>query len=238
MPYTWLIFDADGTLFDYDRAEASAFLRTFEQNGHPFATHYADVYREVNSQIWREFERGEISADDLRVERFARLFARLALEIDPAGFSRDYLLNLGRQVDLIDGAAELVRTLHGRYRMIVLTNGLKDVQRARLAGCGLQGYFEGIVISDEVGVAKPDPRIFDIAFGLMGNPPRDQVLMIGDGLSSDIRGAANYGIDACWFNPAGEAPLNGLPIRFEISHLADLPALLARERSGDSFFRQ
>lgn len=229
MPYTWLIFDADGTLFDYDRAEATAFRGTFEQNGHPFAPDYADVYREVNGQIWREFERGEISADALRVERFARLFARLDLDIDAAGFSHDYLLNLGRQVDLIDGAAEVVAALHGQYRMIVLTNGLKDVQRSRMAGSGLQDYFTGIVISDEVGVAKPDPRIFDIAFGLMGNPPRDQVLMIGDGLSSDIRGAANYGIDACWFNPAGAARPTDLPIRHQITRLGDLLDLLGKD---------
>ncbi len=227
MPYTWLIFDADGTLFDYDRAEATAFHRTFEQGGHPFHPEYSNVYREVNSQIWREFERGEISANDLRVERFARLFARLLLNIDAASFSSDYLFNLGRQADLIDGAADVVTALYDRYRMIVLTNGLKDVQHARLAGCGLQDYFAGIVISDEVGVAKPDPRIFDIAFERMGNPPRDQVLMIGDGLSSDIRGAANYAIDACWFNPAGAAQPDGLPIRYEIARLTDLLPLLA-----------
>lgn len=226
MTYTWLIFDADGTLFDYDRAEASAFHRTFDQNGHPFAPQYADVYREVNSQIWREFERGEISADALRVERFARLFARLDLDVDPAAFSRDYLLNLGGQADLLEGAADIVRTLAPHYRLLVLTNGLSDVQRARLAGSGLQDYFQDIVISDEVGVAKPDPAIFDIAFGLMGDPARAQVLMIGDGLSSDIRGAANYGIDACWFNPAGAARPDGLPIRYEIASLSDLRALL------------
>ena len=89
-----------------------------------------------------------------------------------------------------------------------------------------QDYFAGIVISDEVGVAKPDPRIFDIAFELMGNPPRDAVLMIGDGLSSDIRGAANYGIDACWFNPAAAAQPADLPIRYQIAHLTDLIPLL------------
>ncbi len=228
MPYTWLIFDADGTLFDYDRAEATAFRRTFAESGIPFVARYADVYRAVNSQIWREFERGEITADALRIERFARLFARLDLDTDPAAFSRDYLLNLGRQADLIDGATEVVQTLSQRYRMIVLTNGLKDVQHARLAACGLQDYFAGIVISDEVGVAKPDPRIFDIAFQRMGNPPRDAVLIIGDGLSSDIRGAANYGIDACWFNPAVAAQPAGLPIRYQIARLTDLLPLLER----------
>ena len=229
MPYTWLMFDADGTLFDYDRAEATAFRRTFEESGIPFATRYADVYRDVNGQIWREFERGEITADDLRVERFARLFARLELDTDPAAFSRDYLLNLGRQADLIDGAAEVVQALSRRYRMIVLTNGLKDVQHARMAGCGLQDYFADVVISDEVGVAKPDPRIFDIAFERMGNPPREEVLMIGDGLSSDIRGAANYYIDACWFNPAAAAQPAELPIRYQIARLTDLIPLLAAD---------
>ena len=229
MSYTWLIFDADGTLFDYDRAEAAAFRRTFDQNGYSFAPEYANVYREVNSQIWREFERGEITADDLRVERFARLFSWLELDTDAATFSRDYLLNLGRQADLIDGAAEVVAALHGRYQMIVLTNGLQDVQRSRLAGCGLQDYFAGIVISDEVGVAKPDPRIFDIAFQQMGNPPRNAVLMIGDGLSSDIRGAIGYGVDACWFNPHGATRPDGWPIRYEITRLTELLSLPAKE---------
>ena len=229
MPYSWLIFDADGTLFDYDRAETAAFRRTFEQGGHPFHDEYSNVYREVNSQIWREFERGEITADALRVERFARLFARLDLPIDAAGFSASYLHNLGQQADLIDGAAEIVQTLSHRYQMIVLTNGLRDVQKARMAGCGLQSFFAAVVISDEVGVAKPDPRIFDIAFARMGNPRRDQVLMIGDGLSSDIRGAVNYGIDACWFNPAGAAQPDGLPIRYEVARLSDLLPLLATD---------
>lgn len=233
MTYSWLIFDADGTLFDYDRAESTAFRRTFQQDGLSFDDRYADVYRAVNSQIWREFERGEISAADLRVQRFARLFARLDLAVDPAAFSRAYLDNLGQQADLLDGAADVVRALHGRHRMIVLTNGLREVQRARLAGSGLHPFFEDMVISDEVGVAKPDPRIFDIAFQRMGDPPRDQVLMIGDGLESDIRGAAGYGIDACWYNPSRLRRPDGLAITYEINHLHDVLALLERGAGTD-----
>jgi YjjG family noncanonical pyrimidine nucleotidase len=227
MTYRWLIFDADGTLFDYDRAEAVALVETFESFGVTFEPRYGDVYRQINAAIWREFEQGTITASALRVERFRRLFDALGFAVDPTAFSERYLDHLAHRGDLIDGAEQVVAALFGRYRLLILTNGLSEVQRSRLAHSGLAGYFEDIVISDEVGVAKPGPQIFDVAFERMGRPAKSEVLLVGDSLSSDIAGGQAYGLDTCWFNPNGQSQPAGASIRFEIRRLAELLASLA-----------
>ncbi len=96
----------------------------------------------------------------------------------------------------------------------------------RLAASPITPYFESVTISDEVGVAKPNGRIFDIAFASMGNPAKSEVLIIGDSLSSDMQGGINYGIDTCWFNDNSKQRSNGLPITYEINQLADLARIL------------
>lgn len=224
--YDWLMFDADGTLFDYDRAEAVALRRTFESNGTPFRAEFLEVYRRVNSAAWREFENGNLSQNTLKTKRFQDLFEAIGVSADADGFSGRYLENLSEGAYLIPGALETVSMLSGLCRLALITNGLKEVQRRRFSKTELTANFPVIIISDEVGAAKPDRRIFDIAFGMMGNPDPEKVLIVGDSLSSDIQGAANYGIDACWYNPAGRPNDRDIPVRYEIRGLSELPALI------------
>jgi YjjG family noncanonical pyrimidine nucleotidase len=226
MIYEWLLFDADGTLFDYDRAEASALRRTFEEMGRPFEPGHAEVYRRINGQIWLEFEQGRISQERLRTRRFELLFDAVGVELQPAAFSTRYLRNLAQGTDLIDGALDVIQALHGRMGLMLITNGLQEVQRPRFARSALNGYFAGLVISEEVGAAKPDARIFDVAFERMGHPRREAVLMVGDSLTSDMRGAADYGIDSCWFNP-GQGPRDpDVEVGYEIRDLCELLGLI------------
>jgi 2-haloacid dehalogenase len=228
MRYSWLCFDADGTLFDYDRAEEKALKATFEQCRLAFRAEYAGLYREINAAIWKEFEAGKIRSERLREERFERLFAAAGLQADASDFSRAYLPNLALGSDLLPGAEETLRTLARDYHLALITNGLKDVQRPRLKSAGIEGFFEAVVISEEVGAAKPDPRYFDAAFALMGQPPKAEALVIGDGLSADIQGAWNAGLDACWFNPHGLLPDPRYPARYEIHTLGELVGLLKK----------
>jgi YjjG family noncanonical pyrimidine nucleotidase len=226
MIYEWLLFDADSTLFDYDRAEASALRRTFEEMGRPFEPGHAEAYRRINGQIWLEFEQGRISQERLRTRRFELLFDAVGVELPPEAFSARYLRNLAEGTYLIDGALEVIQSLHGRIGLMLITNGLKEVQRPRFARSALSGYFADLVISEEVGAAKPDARIFDVAFARMGHPRREAVLMVGDSLTSDMRGGADYGIDTCWFNP-GQRPRNpDVGIRYEIRDLRELLDLI------------
>jgi 2-haloacid dehalogenase len=227
MIYTWLLFDADGTLFDYDKAEASALRSTFIQVTGSFDERYATEYRRINHQMWIDFEQGKITADLLHLKRFELLLAAFELEADAGQFGARYLANLAASSQLIPGAEQLVKELAGRYRLMIITNGLSDVQRPRLARSAINGCFENIVISQEVGSAKPDSHIFDVAFQRMGQPAKHEVLIIGDSLTSDMRGGYRYGIDTCWYNPGGKAPDPASPVSYEITDLRQLLDILS-----------
>jgi 2-haloacid dehalogenase len=232
MKYQWLLFDADGTLFDYNLAEEKALGQTFRDLEINFAETFAPQYRKINQQIWDDFENGRISAEALRIERFSRLFETLRVSADVAKFSAQYLVNLSKAADLIDGAEETVRALHSRFRLAIITNGLKDVQRPRLALTPMAGMFEVIAISEEIGAAKPAVEFFDAVFEKIGRPPRQAALVIGDSLTSDIQGGINYGLDTCWFNPAGKPAPAEMRITHEIRSLAELIHLLIGENQA------
>ncbi len=224
--YRWLLFDADDTLFDFGRAEAGALTRTFEQFGLGFDPSYLPVYRQVNREVWQALEAGSISATTLRTRRFELLFEAIGVGDPPDGFGEAYLPNLASQTHLTQDALTVVRALHGSYRLAIITNGLSDVQRPRLARSAIRDYIAEIVISDEIGVAKPEPGIFDAAFLRMGQPRRNEVLLIGDSLTSDIAGGVAYGLDTCWFNPGGATPTGGPASTYRIRCLKELLTLL------------
>jgi 2-haloacid dehalogenase len=226
MRYRWILFDADGTLFDFAKAEAWAMETTFEESGHIYLPEYADTFKTINTEMWRALEQGQISQDELRATRFARFFESLGIKTDAAAFSERYLGNLAKNTDLVEGAGEIVRYMHGKVGMVLITNGLSEVQRPRFAQSDIIDFFEAFVISEEVGSAKPDRAIFDVAFERMGNPAREEVLMVGDSLTSDIKGGIGYGLDVCWFNPEGKPHPPELEIQFEISDLGELIGIL------------
>jgi len=223
MPYTWFLFDADGTLFDYDKSEPVALAETFAQFGYTFNTVYLDAYHTINERLWRDFEQGLIEQERIKTLRFERLFAAIGIFLpDVPAFGARYLENLGTCTALIDGAESLIAALRGRLHLALITNGLHVVQRSRLERSSIGDVFEVVVISEEVGYSKPHPGIFDVAFARMGQPRKDEVLMIGDSLTSDIKGGSDYGIDTCWYNPAGAPRPADIAITHEIRTLDEL----------------
>ncbi|MEW5958832.1 MAG: YjjG family noncanonical pyrimidine nucleotidase [Chloroflexota bacterium] len=228
MRYKWLLFDADGTLFDFERAEEMALQDTFVQLGQPFEAQYLAEYRQINHQIWLDFEQGRLSSEELKTRRFQALFEAIGLDYDPLDFSARYLSNLTQGTFLLDGAEETVRLLSSQFNLALITNGLKSVQRPRLEKSSIKPYFRAVIISEEVGAVKPDPQIFDIAFAQMNHPAKNEVLIIGDSLSSDIQGGRDYGLDTCWFNPE-RRPNGQVQCTFEIQKLAELAVRLRVE---------
>lgn len=225
--YRWLLFDADGTLFDYEAAEAAALDATWESLGLIRPPGLLAAYRRINAELWRLYETGGIAQPVLQVERFVRLLAELDGAADPATVSRDYLGQLARQAFLLPGARELLDWAAERFRLALITNGIPEVQRPRIRRSGFDRLFPVVVISGEEGVAKPAPEIFDVALERMGAPAREEVLMIGDSLSSDVRGGVDSGLDTCWYNPAELDAGDGPEPRYEIGRLEDLRAILA-----------
>ena len=226
MPYSWLLFDADGTLFNYVAAEELALANTFAQFDLPYDEEKLAIYRQINAEVWGKFERGEMSQPQLHQERFGRLMRAVNAGSDSSQFAAAYLANLGGTKEHIEGSLEVVPRLAQKYRLFMITNGIPEVQYGRLALSPIGDLFEGVVISGEVGVAKPDPRIFDAAYEGMGRPPKEQVLIIGDSLSADIAGGHAYGLKTCWYNANGNQETPGIPITHEIHSLYELVGLL------------
>ena len=226
MNYAWLLFDLDDTLFNFQGAQHEAFFVTLEEMFLPVEEKTFEAYRRINGDLWDLLEKGRITAKDLQTRRFSLLLDELGAERDAEAMGRRYLANLGRRPELIPGAAEVVPRLAEHVQLMMITNGLKDVQRPRLAASPLKSYFPEMVISEEVGVAKPHAAIFEEAFRRMGHPAKDSVLIIGDSLSSDIRGGVDFGIDTCWFNPHGRPAQDDLQSRFEIRSLDQLFAVV------------
>jgi len=201
MKYKLLIFDLDNTLFDYNMAENYALDKTLSFFGMPATEEYKESYRIINERNWQKLERGEITSEQLRIIRFEEFGKTHGMVWDSAEVSRIYLEYLGQGGFIIEGSDLLLDQLKDKFRLASVTNGISDVQRARLKNSPFDGYFDPLIISDEVGVAKPDPGIFRILFEKAGIIDKESVLMIGDSLSSDMKGAQAFGIPSCWYNP-------------------------------------
>ena len=230
MRYDWIMLDADNTLFDYDRAEAVALEEALIAASLPPGQDILETYQRINADIWHEFEQGLITQESLKTERYQRLFDEMGIGADPQAFSALYLDRLARASFLLPEAEHVVRALRTRARLLLITNGLADVQRPRLAASPIADCFDGVVVSEEVGASKPDREIFDVAFAIMGHPARETVLLVGDSLTSDMRGGCDYGIHTCWFNPQAQPRTLDLPIRYEIRQLAELLDILGLEQ--------
>ncbi len=220
--YQWLLFDADGTLFDYDRAENDALQQVFRLIGATFDPGYLTAYQRINQSLWQSVEKGELTPGFVKVRRFELLLQTIGLAHPPAAFSASYLECLAECSELVEDAAEVLQVLQGKYRMAILTNGLQVVQRGRLARSAIRQHIAEIIISEEIGVSKPAKEFFDAALARLGHPSRRAVLMIGDGWSSDILGAIQYGLDACWYNPRRKPRPGGCEVTREIASLREL----------------
>jgi len=225
MKYKLILFDADGTLFDFDKAEKNAFDKTMKSFGIKDDLNLLHTeYEKINKAIWQDFEEKKISSKDLRIERFKRFFENQELDLKPEKVSPVYLVNLSKGIDLIDGAEKVVKFLHGKCELALATNGLSDVQRPRFAKSALSKYFKHIFISEEIGFPKPEKEYFDFIFEQL--PFRDSAMIIGDNLRSDIQGGNRNGIPSCWFNPAKLENTSGIVPSFEIHDLAEIKKLV------------
>lgn len=203
MPYDTLLFDLDHTLLDSEASERAAYVRTMAAIGLPDADRHFERYVAINQQMWRAVEAGTLRPDDVRARRFEQFGAEVGIDADPVALAAMFVRELGANGDLYDGAREVLDALVGRVRMALVTNGLSEVQRARIERLDLERYFGAVVISSEVGVTKPRREIFDLTFERLGSPATADAVMIGDSLGSDIRGGRDYGIATCWYNPHG-----------------------------------
>jgi len=225
--YELVLVDADNTLFDYNKAEVYALENSMKDFGFDGDVNaIRQDYNVINKKLWQLFEKGGISKDELSEKRFKRLFEKVGLDISPKEFSGKYLGYLAQSDFLMADALEIIQYLYENYTVIIVTNGIKDIQFSRLEKSPIKDYNHGVVVSEDIGVSKPDPDFFVQAFKLVDHQDKGTAIIIGDSLSSDIKGGIHFGIDTCWFNFDHSELEKGLSPTYQIKALKELYGIL------------
>ena len=222
-----ILWDVDGTLLNFLAAERVAIRACFAEMGLGECTdEQISRYSVINKKYWKRMEDGEITKAEVLSGRFAEFFAGEGISADIEAFNLLYQTRLGDTVVFFDGADSLLREFRGRVMQYAVTNGTQRAQRRKLAKSGLDRIFDGIFISDEVGFEKPSREFFDRVFESIGSIPKERVLIVGDSLSSDIRGGIQAGIRTCWYNPSGLLAPEELRPDYEIANLGQVRYIL------------
>ena len=221
----FLLLDLDDTILDFHKAERIALSKTFRDFGLEPAEDVLDLYHKINKWHWEQLELGVMTRDQVLVNRFGALFEKVGMTVDPAACAKSYESNLGIGHYFLPGAEEAVKRLKEHYRLFLVSNGTATVQHSRLTSAGLYPYFEQVFISQEIGYNKPDKAYFDRCFERIPGFAPEKALMVGDSLTSDIKGGINAGLTTVWINPAHKACGDIRP-DYEIEGLSDLEGLL------------
>ena len=220
--YPYLLFDADNTLFDFDEANVSSFRAVCAYAGLAFTPELFACFDRHNNAAWARFDRGELTKDETLRIQFREMSEELGIELDIEGCNRVRLEVLGRSTALVPHALEVVRELKKTHRVYLITNAVESVQRGRLGRSALAPLIEEAFISETAGAAKPSVEYFDYVFAHIDGITRENCLVIGDSLTSDIRGGINAGIRTCWYNPGGRAAPPELRTDHTISDIAEV----------------
>ena len=221
----FLLLDLDDTILDFHKAERIALSKTFRDFGLEPREEVLELYHKINKWHWEQLELGIMTRDQVLVGRFDRLFQELGMEVDAAACMKRYEHNLSIGHYFLPGAEEAVKKLHEKYRLFLVSNGTATVQHGRLTSAGLYPYFEQVFISQNIGYNKPDKAYFDRCFERIPGFAPEKALMVGDSLTSDIKGGINAGLKTVWINPRHK-PCGDIRPDYEIEGLPQLEALL------------
>ena len=218
--YDVFLIDADGTLFNFELAEATAFRTVFEACGFKYSEKILTRYSAINDSLWKKFETGDIKVDEIKTHRFIQLFNEIGVEYDANDFNNRYVVELAKGAFLIEGAREICEKItFADKKIYIVTNGLTHVQRTRLSNSPIKEYITECFISELIGYQKPDIRYFEYVLSQIPHISKDKILMIGDSLTADIAGGNNANIDTCWFNEKRIKNQTNIKPTYEITKL-------------------
>lgn len=221
-----IFFDLDHTIWDFDRNAQETLMELYEiyklkELGLTSAENFITTYTVNNHQLWAQYHVGKITKEVLREERFRKTFIDLGLhpEMIPAKFESDYVAMGPTKTNLFEGAEKVLTYLQNKYHLHIISNGFKEAVVTKMSVSNLNPYFRNVVISEDVGVNKPDKAIFEHALNL-AQAQKQESIMIGDSLEADVYGAQNFGMRAIFFNPLqADKPAD---VKEQIYHLEEL----------------
>lgn len=225
--YRDILLDVDGTLLDFGAAEQVGIAAVLARYGFEADEERIRLYHRINGAAWAAFERGEVTKERLVEERFETFFQELGKNVNGREAEDLYRSYLDQSAVLIDGAEDICRYLKERgYGLYVVTNGTSTTQYKRLALSGLDAYMDGIFVSEDAGSQKPQKEYFDYCFARIPQADPSRMLLVGDSLTSDIKGGINAGVSTCWYNPAGFPEREDIRPDRQIRRLEELKELL------------
>ena len=224
----FLLWDVDGTLLDFKAAQKAALQRLFPVFGFGECDEeMVKRYSLINDKYWQKLERGEIDKQQCLVGRYEEFFAKEGLDPKRAAeFNERYLNALPDTIIYRDDSLEIVRSLIGKVKQYIVSNGTTVVQNRKLKESGFAELMDGVFLSEALGAEKPSPAFFEKVFDAIGPVDRSEVMIVGDSLTSDIQGGINAGIVTCWYNPFRHPRPEGYVIDHEIADLHEIYDLL------------
>lgn len=221
-----VLLDLDDTILDFHRTEAVAVSETLRMMGVEPTAQVVERYSRINDGLWKQLEKGEVTREEVLVRRFEILYEELGIECSGQKTRELYEKELSKSYFFVDGAKELLEELCDRFDLYIVSNGTAVVQDGRIRSAGIAKSFKDIFISQRIGVNKPNKVFFEKCFEKIENFSSEQTVIIGDSLTSDIKGGNNVGIKTVWFNPHGKERSSDVVIDYEVSALGEIPKLL------------
>ena len=226
-----VLWDIDGTVLNFKEAEKAAIKGLFKEFLIGTCTdEMIERYSLINDKYWKKLERGELTKSEVLTLRFVEFFEKEGIAFDKVDeFNSTYQIRLGDTICFNDNAYELIESLKGKVLQYAVTNGTQRAQKRKLERSKLDTLFDGVFISDEMGVEKPNKEFFDIVFSKIPSVEKDEAIIIGDSLTSDIKGANNAGIKSVWYNPKDKENDVGVNIDYVIKNLEEIKDIIYKE---------
>lgn len=221
-----VLLDLDDTILDFGKCESVAVSDTFRQIGIEPSEELVVRYSQINDMHWKMLEKKELTRQQVLVGRFDMLFKELGISFSGSRADEIYKKNLGEQSFFVEGALSLLENLSALYNLYIVSNGTATVQDSRIERAGIAGYFKDIFIPERIGVNKPDIHFFEKCFEKIPGFLPEETVIIGDSLSSDMKGGNNAGIKTIWYNPKGIENNMDIKIWKQVRFLSDIPDIL------------
>ena len=227
-----VLWDLDNTVLDFTAAERASLKRAYALFGFgECSDEMADDYARINAMQWEMLERGEKQLKDVLVDRYRVFLEKYGHDSALAGeFTKEYEAHIPDTLVFIPGALETLKALKGKVIQCCATNGVLAVQEQRLKESGLADIFDRIYISSAMGVSKPAKEYFVRILDDLAGIKTDEVLMVGDSLTSDMKGAANAGIPKCFFNRRRKEVRADFEIEYMIEDISEVMSIVEKSR--------
>ncbi len=223
-----LLWDIDGTLLDFSKAEAYGIRKCFEIfNLGECTDEMLHRYSLINKKYWEKLEREELTKPQVLRGRFVEFFEKEGIDFDEIDdFNLEYQYRLGDKVFFCDKGLETVQALKGKIKQYAVTNGTYVAQSRKLSQSGLDKIFDDVFISDKIGFEKPSIEFFKAVEKEIGEFNHNEVMIVGDSLTSDIRGGNNANILCCWYNSNNSENKYDVKIDYEIKDISEILNIL------------